>query len=515
MGPFDSGPSQLGDSDNPKDLVPGEPGRIASTVTTMHKLAAGIDQASASFVKIDEGRWQGPAGDAFRATFHQEVPNWRNSAEAFDKATKALEDHGHALQAAQQKAAEAITRYKKAQQATENARNQYNAAVDQHNAQAAQGAQVPAMAQFSDPGASDRVEAQASLDDARKMVRQSAAAAGAAIGAARDSAPQGPGLLERIAGDTEDMVGSLWNVQSHLRDGVMNSLGDMVKPLLGTAANPLQWTHPTRIVANTSSMIAGLVHSATHPAQLVKGFINYDEWGKDPAAAAGGVAVNVGSLFTGGEGMAAKGAGIAEKGAEASSTVGKVAEQAPKDLPSGTPPWHAPEAEPRPFSQHEIPDDGKPFGPQGSQPAFSGDIHEPPPPVRGSYTPPDHLLDHPEALDGRSSWLDDPGAPHEPPPHDPGPAHDPPQDHQPHDPSPDHHPGQPVDHPRPLDPAFLERTQGEIERLESQQDEFRNVSADELERMTPAERADFHSRARQVARELFEKQDILRKAGRL
>lgn len=449
-------PAELGTTDDPRALIPGSPDAILAKLATLTKLSTGIDEASTAFTKIDEGRWQGAAGDAFRQAFSQEVPRWANSAQAFDQATKALQEHAHTLQAAQNHASEAIARFNQGTQATKTAQAQYNAAVQQRNAQAAQGETVSAMAPFSDPGTADRQEAHAILEDARRMVQQSGDNAARAIGAARDSAPQGPGPLERVWAGLTETAGSVVNANWHLLTGEVDAAVDLVKPL--ATLNPIAaFTHPMAYTSNVANMATGLLHAVNHPVQVAKSMVDWGDWSKDPAAALGKTAVNIGSIFVGGEGAAAKGAEIGAQGAKVAGIAGdaeKAAEAA--NLGKTVEETSHPPLKPADWAD-PIPDDGTPFGPQGSQsidhaplpptgsrtdggfgplgsdhPTLHGDLHDPAP---ADHTPPpDHASAGHPALHGDL--------------HDPALAdHTPPPDHQPHA---DHQPlDQPLHHDAP------------------------------------------------------------------
>lgn len=341
-------PAELGTTNDPRALIPGNPDAVLAKLATLTKLSAGIDEASSAFTKIDAEQWQGAAGDSFRQAFSREVPHWHDSATAFDAARTALQDYGHALQAAQNQAAEAIEMFNRAMRATQAAQAQYDAAAQQH---AAAGATMAPMAPFSDPGAADREEAQAKLDDARKAVRDAGDNAAHTIGIQRDSAPEGPGPLERVWATLTDTGASFANAEWHAVTGAMGAVVDMAKPLI--ALGPLATlTHPMTAVTNVANLGTGLLHAANHPVEVGKSLVDFDEWGKDPAAAVGKTGVNIGSLLVGGEGAAAKGAeganlargaGTAEKTTTTATNAGETIEQAAHTLlKPADPAAHAP-----------------------------------------------------------------------------------------------------------------------------------------------------------------------------
>lgn len=56
--------AELGATDDPRALVPGNPEAIQAILGSIAKLCAGIGQAPTAFTAVDEGQWQGAAGDA-------------------------------------------------------------------------------------------------------------------------------------------------------------------------------------------------------------------------------------------------------------------------------------------------------------------------------------------------------------------------------------------------------------------------------------------------------------------
>lgn len=386
--------AELGHSDDPRALIPGNPAAIQSKLATLDKLASGIDEASTNLTKIDTGHWQGSAGDAFRSKFHQEVPHWHDSSEAFDQAKKALQEHSYTLAAAQQQAGDAIDRFNKGQQATQAAQNQYKVAIAQRKAQTAQGVNLPPMAPFSDPGAGDRQEAQAILDDARRKVQTSGEAARAAIAAAGGSAPAAPGLAGRVGAALDDFIGEEVNKGEHFLGHAARAIGGIIKPILGVANPITMLTHPMQAEVNAMNMATGLVHAATHPVDLVESTLDTPEWSTDPAGATGEIAVNIGSMLIGGEGAAAKGAEVGEQGAKLASTGEKAVADAGGNLGKAA---EDTSHEPPPLKPADWPGadtsaPNTPFGPKGSE-----SLHAPEPPLTHEAPPGAHSPDQPES----------------------------------------------------------------------------------------------------------------------
>ncbi|MFI9383892.1 putative T7SS-secreted protein [Kutzneria sp. NPDC052558] len=157
-------PAELGQTSNPKDLIPGEPERISSDLRDLVgniQLMGGIKDDLGG---IDPAQWVGEASDAFRAVFGAEPSKWEQAiATVGDKAT-ALADFGDVLTWGQSEAQRAIEAFTQAQAASRTAAAQYNAQAQQ--AQAAGQTMDP----FQDPGQAAAQEAQQILDNAREKV---------------------------------------------------------------------------------------------------------------------------------------------------------------------------------------------------------------------------------------------------------------------------------------------------------------------------------------------------------
>lgn len=376
------GRAELGETDDPTDLVPGEPARIDESATDMRKLADAFREASDGLGKLGTDQWQGEAAEKFNSYFADETPKWRDAAEAFVPAADALVTYKGSVERGQRDAATAIRLYNEAKQATEQAEKQYEAAADEHDraAFAATFSNDPAptpMAPFSDPGKAKREQAQRLLEDARRAVKDAAGQAAQVITKAKDRAPEKPGLLSQLGANIEDTFDTVVSQTESIATGAMTTAGGIVKQ--ARAMNPLDpynISHPGEYASNMATMAAGMVDMATHPGEAVKKIISLDEWKKDPFAALGKVGTDVvfGAL-TGGTGVAGTTARTA--GREAAEIGAREAmEQAGTKLGrqlDELPPWHKEGTPDRHDWDDYKPDE--PFGPKGSEP--DAPHHEP------------------------------------------------------------------------------------------------------------------------------------------
>ncbi|GAB3563954.1 hypothetical protein GCM10027445_06990 [Amycolatopsis endophytica] len=173
----------LGQSTNPKDLIPGEPESIAND---LRELVSGIDQIGVTgdgLGALTPAQWSGAAAEAFRAAFGAEPPRWLETANLLGRGGQSLADFGDALTWAQSEAQRAIEMYTEAQAASRTAAAQY----DEQSALAQAAGRI--LAPFQDPGASLAREAQSVLDYARSHVAE----IGGLVAAAFDMEPDGEG----------------------------------------------------------------------------------------------------------------------------------------------------------------------------------------------------------------------------------------------------------------------------------------------------------------------------------
>jgi hypothetical protein len=158
--------AELGQTTNPKDLIPGEPEAISGD---LKKIVANVQKVSSikdGLQGIDPGQWTGDASNAFRSVFKAVPAQWQNAVDTVGDRAKALADYGDALTWGQKEAQRAIEQYTKAQAASRAAAAQYNAQAQQ--AQTAGKTMTP----FQDPGQAAAQEAQQILENARNKVKQ-------------------------------------------------------------------------------------------------------------------------------------------------------------------------------------------------------------------------------------------------------------------------------------------------------------------------------------------------------
>ncbi|MEU6231808.1 putative T7SS-secreted protein [Kitasatospora sp. NPDC047058] len=180
---------ELGETSDPKELVPGDPDSVSSTSAWLKSYGDTLHSAGEGLKKIDTtDGWSGDAGDAFREAFEGEPTKWLDAGDCFHDAATALTAYGTTLAWAQGQAADAIRQWDAAQAATSKAKSEHQDAVKDA------GHDLP----FTDPGEGARGTARHTLDTARSQLKSAGDTAADKIAKVRDKAPEEPDWLDDI-----------------------------------------------------------------------------------------------------------------------------------------------------------------------------------------------------------------------------------------------------------------------------------------------------------------------------
>ncbi|MFD7985903.1 putative T7SS-secreted protein [Kitasatospora indigofera] len=310
------GEYQLGESDDPKDLVHGDVKGIGESVGHLRMFHAAFEETGQGLSRLDAEHWKGAAGDAFRAKFAPQPKLWLTAADACRTAAEAMETFAGTVTWAQEQAKQAIDAYKAAKKASEQARDSYNADVDRYNQaakdwnKASQDGRDPGPrptdpGEFRDPGTAGLKQAQEQLRAARQQRDAAAETAKSAVDAATATAPAEPSFTSRMGNDLSDTFQGAMVGQLHLAGGLVKGGADILK--FGRGLNPMDpynLTHPAQYADHVSTTAAGLLHASNHPMELLSAVVG-SGWSSDPFEAFGKLTTNVAfGVATGGAGEA-------------------------------------------------------------------------------------------------------------------------------------------------------------------------------------------------------------------
>ncbi|MEV5607862.1 putative T7SS-secreted protein [Streptomyces sp. NPDC052225] len=273
----------LGHTDDPTQLVHGNPGHIRESAKHLADFHAAFDRVGQGMRKVHASGWTGEGGDAFRRTFEMHPTKWLHAADACEDAAKALVAYAEAIKWAQDKAQDAIDLWKKAEHTSKSAVEAYNKKVDVYNAKVkADEDPGPKPDPFHDPGDAQRKEAENLLEDARRGRNEAAGTADAAIKAALAHAPAEPPPLDQIGGNLGDLYKAGNIERTHLLGGVVKGTAGLLNFARGlNPTDPYNLTHPAAYYQNVSMTLSGLVSTGTHPERIVTAAV--DGFKNDPS----------------------------------------------------------------------------------------------------------------------------------------------------------------------------------------------------------------------------------------
>lgn len=314
---------QLGESDDPKELVHGDVAKINESAAHLKDFYAAFERVGQGIRKLDAGSWKGKAADSFHEKFDAHPKQWMRTADACESAWKALDSYAETVSWAQKKAQSAIDAWQAAEAKSKKAYDAhrhkvdtykakakaYNAAVDQGSDP---GPKPDDPGDFVDPGDQGREAAMEMLKNARSQRNEAAAKAQHALKGALEHAPQEPKFTTEAAFDTMDGLAAGSMNLMHVVGGIGKGFVETVN-LARTLnpAEPYNLAHPHVYLANVAKTGLGLASSAAHPGRLAKG-ITGEGWGSDPGEALGKVIANL----VGGKGVGSLGKGMVKAGAK-------------------------------------------------------------------------------------------------------------------------------------------------------------------------------------------------------
>ncbi|MDH6145424.1 uncharacterized protein YukE [Kitasatospora sp. GP30] len=295
---------QLGQTDDPKQLVHGDAKAIGESVKHLQVFHDAFESTGSGLRAMDSDHWQGHAAEAFRAKFTPHPAQWLAAADACDAAAKAL-DQSQTVSWAQDQAKQAIDAYNAAKKAQKQAQDAYNSSVDTYNKalktyndatksnNPSPGPKPTDPGPFKDPTTDQFTHAQDLLNGARSARDAAAATAAAALKTAMDAAPPEPSMAERLKLDASDLAAGGDVANDHFGGGLIKGaagIGDFIRGMNPTDIYNI--THPATYIDHVNQVAAGLVIAGNHPTKVVSALVG-SGWGSDPAEAGGSLVTNI------------------------------------------------------------------------------------------------------------------------------------------------------------------------------------------------------------------------------
>nr|WSY52137.1 DUF6531 domain-containing protein [Streptomyces sp. NBC_00886] len=287
------GEQQLGQSEQPENLVHGDAKAIRAAAGHLTGFFTAFDRVGDGMRRLDSSSWQGEAAETFREKFAMHPTKWLQAADACDTAGKALSSYADTVQWAQGQAQDAITLYQSGKKVSEQAVEAYDKKVDAYNAAIkADQDPGPPPEQFKDPGRSDIARAQEILDEARRQRNDAGRMAAGAVRKALAHAPAEPPPLAQLKADAVDGYQAVNTEVLHFGGGVVKGTAGILNFARGlNPMDPYNLTHPAAYVQNVNMTLAGLISTGAHPERAAK--VMLDDFKKDPSEGLGRLLPNL------------------------------------------------------------------------------------------------------------------------------------------------------------------------------------------------------------------------------
>ncbi|GGI76798.1 hypothetical protein GCM10011581_12390 [Saccharopolyspora subtropica] len=254
---------ELGTTNDPKALVPGDPDAVRATSAAMISYGDALHEAGDGLKRINTAEgWDGQAADQFRDAFDGEPTRWLEAGDAFHHAAGALDHYSGTLTWAQNEAASAIRLWNEGEAATRAAQVEHARAVDQAQQQAPPGA--PVTLPFHDPGEAKRQAARDMLARARRQLAAAGEQAADVVGRARDKAPE-KSWLGQALDTTGDAAGTAVNAVASFGNAAVQH-PELLAGLVGGAA---------LTAVSSIGMAGGVALDATGAGALAGGPLTY------------------------------------------------------------------------------------------------------------------------------------------------------------------------------------------------------------------------------------------------
>jgi hypothetical protein len=171
--------AELGQTNDPIALIPGDLGSISHTQAALHAYGDLLHLAGEGLQRINTSDgWSGAAADAFHAVFHGQPGKWLQAGDAFHDAAAALDSYASVLGWAQIQAGNAISLW--------------------------------------NSGQANQQAARDTLASGRSQLAGAGDTAAIAVGKARDLAPPKPGFWSQVGDD----LGSFFSGAGHVAEQV-------------------------------------------------------------------------------------------------------------------------------------------------------------------------------------------------------------------------------------------------------------------------------------------------------
>ncbi|MEU0025455.1 putative T7SS-secreted protein [Streptomyces sp. NPDC006335] len=291
---------ELGQTDEPGELIHGSPGDLNDTVRHLRALAAAFENTGQALRKLDPDHWTGTAAASFRDSFTTHPKRWLTAADACTAAADALATYADTVSWARGRAAEAIEKWRAAEAQSSAARKTYDQRFWEYQSALTVGSLAGAGAgtpidpgDFVDPGEAGRKAARETLEHARRERDSAAETATVKVTGAFEAAPAEPSTWAKFQADLMDGTQAVNMELEHFAGGFVQGGTGMIRMVRTVnPMDPYNLTHPSQYLRNVSVTGMGLLTAANHPVRTAKSLAG-SGWSSDPSEALGTLSFDV------------------------------------------------------------------------------------------------------------------------------------------------------------------------------------------------------------------------------
>ncbi|WP_171166404.1 putative T7SS-secreted protein [Streptomyces sp. I05A-00742] len=294
------GPDRIPSGADPADLVPGDPEKVDDLVSTLRAYAGAFDDGRERLRALDRMEWEGSGAISFRRAAKKLPGDLSAAHRQFLDVADALQAYAHKLRSVHQACVPLIEEAEEARAASRRYRLQVD---DYNNALVRQDSVLPERPPGTDPGVTAMSGCVSRLDSLISEMNEVLKATKRKVDKAAAEAPDKPKSWKT---NTRDFLQGAY-------EGA-DSLAARLKPWL------------TGDGKAESMQLAGDIDAAAyakeHPKEFAKALVNWDEWTKHPARAAGELTPGaILAILSGGGGLLSGGKGARDAAAQLADRV--------------------------------------------------------------------------------------------------------------------------------------------------------------------------------------------------
>ncbi|WP_435241154.1 DUF6531 domain-containing protein [Streptomyces cucumeris] len=284
----------------PSDVIPGSPGTVEALAVKLRAYAGAFKDGEDKLSDLSLMNWTGAANEGFTSATSKLPQHLEAAQKYFTSAAGALDDYADKLRSVQKKVKPVIEDADEARAVSKHyweRVTKYNEAVDRKDET------LPERPPEEDPGLSALNACYKRLDKLEEELRLVVTASKKKIDTAAKDAPDTPPAKTNWE-SFKSGLGSFFGGAGDTVYGWYEGFEDLVEGGVGGAGLQL------------AGMVDGAAYAVDHPKEFAKAALNWEEWQRNPARAAGQLTPDLLLALAGGAGAARRGAATLKSAAQ-------------------------------------------------------------------------------------------------------------------------------------------------------------------------------------------------------